>query len=167
MDCNEVTDRSAPYLDGELARSEVELFESHLDQCEGCRRLLGALAEQDLGPPLRIEGLDRQGFWEPMEAAVGAERVAMGLAGSARPPAPLLRRRLELSLASMVALAAVFLLTLTWGAVQARRADRAEALVIAAGLQADRVERLSASPVLSPRTGTLDLATYTPHRGTF
>ena len=40
MECSTVADRIAAYLDGELARSEREMFEVHLESCEGCQALV-------------------------------------------------------------------------------------------------------------------------------
>jgi anti-sigma factor RsiW len=63
--CRQVVSLVTSYLDGELTRSEHELFEAHLAECEGCTEhlhqikvtvaLTGQLRDEDLEPQVREE----------------------------------------------------------------------------------------------------------------
>ena len=58
MDCADVADRAAAYLDTELSPGERTQLEDHVDQCGECRVLLERLSAQDLAAPFKLDGLD-------------------------------------------------------------------------------------------------------------
>ena len=167
MDCADVADRSAAYLDHELSPGECQLFETHLDGCTDCRSLLERLAAQDLGPPLVVQGLEDDAMWRSMDQRLATEWDRVQADRPKSPP--LMTRRLTVRLPLALAYAALLLLSLAWGWGNLQRAVRAEGSVQEMSQQLDREQRLAAEPATPapvPRDA-YSLVNYTPHRGTF
>lgn len=47
MNCQEINLKLYPYADGEMAGTEKEAVEAHLNECAGCRALLAALKQEN------------------------------------------------------------------------------------------------------------------------
>ena len=167
MDCTDITDRLAPFLDGELSPGETTLVETHLDHCEACQDRCDAMGAQEFGGVVRIAGAEHPEFWARLDGAVDE---AWAHRERAAPPPQ--RRgprsgRVEVRLTTLLLYAAGLALTLAWGAGQWVRADRAEANLVARDAQFDRADRLAAAPLSQWQLDPLALSSYTPHRGTF
>ena len=184
MTCQDVLDRSAPYLDHELGRAERELVERHLEGCASCRAVLEKLADQELRPPpvsdavaARIGAPD---FWSAMDA-----RLASEVDAQLHAPRTTTARSFTVSWKLALAYAAAFAIALLWGAHAHHETVIARAENESLLRQLERVQGLADSPqspsaqfpppsmpvrtVPSPgqAQSDLELAGYTPHRGTF
>jgi anti-sigma factor RsiW len=185
MTCQDVLDRVAPYLDHELGRAERELVERHLDGCPSCRSVIEKLAEQELRPPpvsdavaARIGAPD---FWSAMDA-----RLASEVDAQLRAPGAATVRSFTVSWKVALAYAAALAIAMLWGAHAHHQTVIARAEAESLLRQLERVQGLAdapqaptpSSPVraapmvrTAPSPGQaqsdLELAGYTPHRGTF
>ena len=188
MTCQDVLDRVAPYLDHELGRAERELVERHLEGCASCREVVEKLADQELRPPpvsdavaARIGAPD---FWSSMDARLASEVDAQVNA----PHAAAAARSVTVSWKVALAYAAALAVAMLWGAHAHRETVIARAENESLVRQLERVQALAdsqqssvpsmplpASPSVPVRTvpsqpqspSDLELAGYTPHRGTF
>lgn len=71
--CRQVVALVTAYLDGRLPRSDHELFEAHLAECDGCTEhvrqiratvaLTGQVADDDLGPAAREDLMNLYRRW--------------------------------------------------------------------------------------------------------
>jgi hypothetical protein len=185
--CQDVLDRVAPYLDHELGRAERELVERHLEGCASCSAVLEKVAEQELRPPpvsdavaARIGASD---FWSAMD-----ERLATEIDAQSHAPRPAAARSFAVSWKLALAYAAALAVAMLWGANAHRQTMIARAENESLLRQLDRIQAVadsqqSAAPSLPaplpPSTpvrtvqsppqspSDLELAGYTPHRGTF
>jgi anti-sigma factor RsiW len=176
--CQDVLDRAAPYLDHELGRAEREVVERHLEGCARCRALMEKLGEQELRPPpvsdavaARIGAPD---FWSAMDA-----RLASEVDAQLRAPRVATARTFTVSWKLALAYAAAFAFAILWGAHAHQQTMVARAEAESLLRQLERVERLADSPAAPPAApvrsaaapghaqSDLELAGYTPHRGTF
>jgi hypothetical protein len=179
MTCQDVLDRSAPYLDHELGRAERELVERHLEGCASCRTVIEKLADQELRPPpvsdavaARIGAPD---FWSAMDARLAAEVDAQLHA-----PRPATARSFTVSWKLALAYAAALAIAMLWGAHAHHETVIARAETESLLRQLERVQALAESPLPSAPSvpvravpnpaqvpSDVELAGYTPHRGTF
>jgi hypothetical protein len=187
MTCQDVLDRVAPYLDHELGRAERELVERHLEGCASCSAVLEKLADQELRPPpvsdavaARIGAPD---FWSAMDA-----RLANEVDAELHAPRPTAGRSFAVSWKLALAYAAALAIAMLWGAQAHHETVIARAENESLVRQLERVQALAdsqqspvpAMPVPSappqpvravpsqPQSqADLELAGYTPHRGTF
>jgi anti-sigma factor RsiW len=179
MSCQDVLDRVAAYLDSELGPTERELLERHLDGCPSCSATFEKIAAQELRPPpvsdavaARVGASD---FWAPMDARLASELTVQMNAPSARAP-----RIVAVSWKVAIAYAATLAVALLWGAHSHRQVLIARAEAESLSRQLERAERLADSPqgaapsapiqapaVPGHASSDLELAGYTPHRGTF
>lgn len=167
MECSEVRDRVAGWLDDELSPGELELMGQHLERCEACAQLVAALSEQDLAPP-PVPELDGEAFWAPMDAALARELDAAQAAREVAPAAPAAapwRRPVLLHPAVVALYAALLLLSLGFAGVQSWRAGATAQQVEALQGELDRYQRLSARPEGALPVETWSVAVHTPHRG--
>ena len=141
MDCTLVPDRVAPYLDGEMAPSELTLFEAHIDRCPTCAALLEQVAEATPVPPPRRPETADDAFWATMDASLATEIAARPVAA----PSP---RRVRP--AALIAYAAGLLLALGWGFYNLHRAEHAEEQVQLLVQQIERQDRLASESVSAP-----------------
>ncbi len=180
LTCQDVLDRVAPYLDDELGPAERELLERHLDGCASCRGVVEKVAEQELRPPPVADAIAaRMGapdFWASMDARLGSEIDAR-----LRSPGGAAPRSFTLSWKVALAYAAALALALLWGAQAHHETLIARAEAESLARQLERAERLVDSPqsgvpsapqahgpAVAPHASPdLELAGYTPHRGTF
>jgi anti-sigma factor RsiW len=178
MSCQDVLDRVAPYLDHELGPAERELLERHLDGCASCQALAEKIAEQELRPPPVADAVAaRMGapdFWSAMDT-----RLAAAIDARTNAPRVSAPRVVTLSWRTAFALAAAFVLAILWGAHAHHEVLVARAESESLARQLERAERLAdptpvgtatlPAPVVNGPTSTddLELAGYTPHRGTF
>jgi anti-sigma factor RsiW len=167
MDCTDIADRLAPFLDGELSPGETTLVGTHLDHCVPCQARCEAMAEQDFGGVVRIAGSEHPEFWARLDETVDHAWAQRERAPSPPPRTSLSRRRIEVRLTTLLLYAAGLALTLAWGAGQWVRADRAVADLVARDAQFARADRLAAEPPADWQIDQLALTNYTPHRGTF
>jgi anti-sigma factor RsiW len=145
MDCTDVTDRLAPYLDDELAPGEIELLERHLDGCEACRTRIEKLSAQDLSPPQPAAALlarvSSEEFWAGMDSRLAEEIEAVE--ASSGP----LRQRFVASISwKVVGYAAAMALALLWGMHSHREVRIARAEVESLARQLEREQRLAEGP---------------------
>lgn len=167
MDCTDIADRLAPFIEGELSPGETTLVETHLDHCVPCQARCEAMADQDFGGVVRIAGSEHPAFWARLDQAVD-QAWTQREHSAAPPPRDSLRSgRVELRRTTLLLYAAGLALTMAWGAGQWVRADRAEASLATRDAQFDRADRLAAAPPAEWRVDQLALSNYTPHRGTF
>ena len=182
MTCQDVLDRVAPYLDHELGRAERELVERHLEGCASCSAVLEKLAEQELRPPpvsdavaARIGAPD---FWSAMDA-----RLASEVDAQLQAPSTAAARSFTVSWKLALAYAAALAIAMLWGAHAHHETVIARAENESLVRQLERIQGLAEqsplpqSPVPSMPVRTvpsqpqaqsdLELAGYTPHRGTF
>lgn len=165
MECHEVHDLVAGWLDDELSPGQAELMAQHLERCEACAELVARLDGQDLRPPPAPD-TEAPGFWAAMDARLAAEHEAV-LAERARPapPTPAWRRELRLRPPQVLALAAVMLLSLGVAGLQSWRASQARAEVAALQSELDRRERLDARPDQLLPVEAYQVSVHTPYRG--
>lgn len=168
MDCSTVADRVAAYLDGELARSERELFESHMESCARCQGLVERVSSVDLSPPPPQPETATPAFWEGMDQALAAEMAAVNAApapAANNPPpantaAPLWRRmmrwELRVSLPVVAGYVALLALALMWSWSNLQRAQDAEYTNQSLAEQLEREQRQQAPqrPVHTKETRT-------------
>lgn len=185
MTCQDVLDRVAPYLDHELGRAERELVERHLEGCASCREVVEKLADQELRPPpvsdavaARIGAPD---FWSSMDA-----RLASEVDAQLNAPRAATARSVTVSWKAALAYAAALAVAMLWGAQAHHETVIARAENESLLRQLERVQGLAdapqssepsvpSAPVVPVRTvpsqpqsqSDLELAGYTPHRGTF
>jgi len=69
MNCGDVRDRVAPFLDGQLPEAEAREVGAHLDDCEACRRLVLGLGAQPLGRHAPVPSRPPE-FWGSMDRAI-------------------------------------------------------------------------------------------------
>jgi hypothetical protein len=156
MTCQDVLDRVAPYLDHELGRAERELVERHLEGCASCSEVLEKLADQELRPPpvsdavaARIGAPD---FWSSMDA-----RLASEVDAQLQAPSTAAARSFTVSWKLALAYAAAL------ERVQAL-ADSSQPLAPQFPAPSTPVRTVPSQPQAQ---SDLELAGYTPHRGTF
>jgi hypothetical protein len=176
--CADVRERVAPFLDQELGPTERQMLERHLDDCASCRELVERVASQELRPPPVSDAVAAQvgapDFWAAMDARLASE-VGL-LTNTPRAAGP---RSFAVSWKLALAYAAALALALLWGAQAQHQVSIARAEAESLARQLERVERLADSPgalpvapahaPATPGQGPedLELAGYTPHRGTF
>ena len=181
MTCQDVLDRVAPYLDHELGRAERELVERHLEACDSCREVVEKLAEQELRPPPVSDAvagrIGAPDFWSAMDA-----RLASEVDAQLHAPATATARSFTVSWKLALAYAAALAIAMLWGAqahhetviARAENESLLRQLERVQGL-ADSPQSVPSAPVVPIRTvpgqpqsqSDLELAGYTPHRGTF
>lgn len=166
MNCGQVTERLAAYLDGQLAPAEAEQLADHLHGCTPCHQICDAMMAQDFAPMSAQEmadGCGADGFWDAMDTALEAELCAMSpKSHSAQGGA-----RMGLPLTVAVAYAAAFLLAVAWGYQHMERADSAEAAAQSLQEQLEQERRLAADPPTVPGVPAYRPVVYTPQRSTF
>lgn len=168
MDCAGVSERTAAYLDGQLAPAETEQVDAHLEGCPDCVSLVEAMAGQDFAPLTTTERGDICGatdFWAAMDTALapGLAQMAPACAVTQR----WTRRRIDLPLPMLLAYAAALSLAVVWGTRHKVRADDAVRSVEELGQELEQEQRLAAEPLVVPRPQHYRLVTHTPERGTF
>lgn len=72
LDCQDIADRAAPWLDQQLSPGETELVERHLDGCAACRERLELLSEQRFERP-RLVQVEAPDFWRAMDDRLAQE----------------------------------------------------------------------------------------------
>lgn len=172
MDCPSIADRVAAYLDNELARSELALFEQHLESCEDCQGLVERVSAVELAPPPPIPEASDPAFWARMDAALAAERGRIEVeAATAAPEMPaaanrLMARQLRVSFPVIVAYVAFLMLAVGWSIMNLQRAQTAEAALQNMEELVQREQRRNqAPPAEVVPEGTVRVASST--RGTF
>ena len=161
MECSTVADRIAAYLDGELARSEREMFEVHLESCEGCQALVERVDAIDMRPPATLPATAEPRFWATMDSSLGAEldaavarsaEVARSPAVSAPPTA----WELRVSFPVVAGYAALLALALVWSWSNLQRAQSAEYATqnLAEQLEREQRQQQPQRPVPSQATRT-------------
>ena len=169
MECSTVADRIAAYLDGELARSEREMFEVHLESCEGCQALVERVDAIDMRPPPTLPETAEPRFWATMDSSLSAEldaavarsaEVARGPPVSAPPTPPWWRRamawELRVSFPVVAGYAALLALALVWSWSNLQRAQSAEYATqnLAEQLEREQRQQQPQRPVPSQATRT-------------
>jgi anti-sigma factor RsiW len=176
MDCRQVNERTAPYLDGELAPGEGQQVEEHLTRCPACAALVEALAAQPLGPARPPEAIDET-TWGAMDRVLARELDRKGAAGG-RPR--FWQREFAVRGSTAFGYAAALALSILWGVHSHREAAAVEreAADLAAALERERREPADPTAVLPPpdydlagwsggRDAALQLAVYAPLQGTW
>lgn len=167
MDCHEIGDRMAAWLDAELSPGEAELFARHVEGCEACEGLLRRMEAQRFVRPA-LPDPEALGHWARLDAAVAAEWRRQELE---RPPAlraaPWWRRELRLPGLAAGAYAAVLLLALGLAGWQTARLTQAETAVAQAEALLQREQRLAARPGAALPVEPVGLVSHTPYRGSF
>ena len=166
MNCGQVTERLAAFLDGQLAPAEAEILAGHLHGCTPCHQVCDAMMAQDFAPMTADEmdaGCSAPGFWDAMDSALEAELD--GLAPRSVPGGRGVRVGLPVSVA--LAYAAAFLLAVAWGYQHMERADSAEAAAQRLQEQLEQERRLAADPPATPGVPAYRPVVYTPQRSTF
>jgi anti-sigma factor RsiW len=166
MNCPEITERLAAFLDGQLAPAEAEQVGEHLSKCTPCHQRCDAMMGQDFAPMSAEEreaGCASEGFWDTMDEVLDKELCAMAPAG-----APRARARLGgVPMSVAMAYAAALLLAVTWGYQHMARADEAEATAKELQTQLEQERRLAAEPRSTPGLPAYRPVAYTPQRATF
>ncbi len=164
MNCTEVTERIAAFLDGQVSPAESEHIAEHLERCTLCHQLCDALMRQDF-EPLSQEEKDAVcgsgGFWDSMDASLESELASMQPDESARS-----RRTGGVPLSMGLAYAAALLLAVAWGYQHMQRADHAEATAKELQQLLEQERRLAAEPEVVPQVPYRPVS-YTPRRATF
>ena len=169
MNCAEVTERMAAYLDGQLAPAEAERVGEHLYACTPCHQLCDAMMGQDFAPMSVAEKAmvcDTPGFWDAMDDSLEEELAKMSptAANASRWPSA----RLGVPMTVALAYAAALLLAVAWGYQHMERADSAEATAQDLKVQLEQERRLAAEPQTEPNKPQLYRpVAYTPQRATF
>ena len=166
MNCGQVTERLAAYLDGQLAPAEAEQVAEHLHGCTHCHQICDAMMAQDFAPlsaQEKADGCGSDGFWDAMDTALESELSAMtpkrqSAQGGAR---------MGLPMTVAVAYAAAFLLAVAWGYQHMERADSAEAAAQVLQQQREQEQRLAADPPTVTGVPAYRPVVYTPQRSTF
>jgi anti-sigma factor RsiW len=165
MNCPEITERLAAFLDGQLAPAEAEQVGEHLSGCTPCHQLCDAMMGQDFAPMSAQErdaGCAGEGFWDAMDGVLDKELSAMAPAAAGRTPA-----RLGVPMSVAMAYAAALLLAVAWGYQHMARADEAEATAKELQTQLEQERRLAAEPRSTPGLPAYQPVAYTPQRATF
>ncbi len=166
LDCQDIADRAAPWLDQQLSPGETELVERHLDGCAACRERLELLSEQRFERP-RLVQVEAPDFWRAMDDRLAQEHERLLAERAAAGPTPTSwwKREIRLSGASLAAAAALALSLAGVSAWQAARAVQADAALASVQQELERERRLSASrePTL-PREPVV-LVSHLPYRG--
>lgn len=160
MDCRDARDRLASWLDGELAPAEAELLEMHLDACPACRDLAERLSAQapvlELVRPAPDRNLEREGWWDRMDAALAEEMARRERADRGRRRVlAVAARRVAVPLPVLGALVLLAAAAAAWGWSARREAARARDEAMRAGLALERVERLAAPAPAAVRGASL------------
>lgn len=179
MECSTVADRVAAYLDGELARSEGELFEAHLESCTSCQDLIDRVAAVDLTPPPPLPETAAPAFWSAMDQRLAAEMAAVQteeIKAANQPPvvvvAPtpswwrrVMQWELRVSFPVVAGYAALLALALMWSWSNLERAESAEFTNQNLAEQLEREQRQQAPqrPVSASESRTVS----TPYRVKF
>lgn len=168
MDCQEVVDRMAAWLDAELSPSEAELFANHLGGCAACAATMRRM-EAQVFPRLALPDTRAQGFWDHLDIALDAERARATADGAGDQPQALptawYRRDLRVPGGMAVLYAALLLLTVGVAAYQSARLSHADASVAALELEVEREQRLAATPDPQLPIAPVGLVSHTPFRG--
>jgi len=168
MNCAEVTERLAAYLDGQLAPADAEHVGEHLYGCTPCHQLCDAMMGQNFAPMSQEEmdaGCGTEGFWDSMDTALETELAS--LAPSNQHSAGWRKARLGVPLTVALAYAAALLLAVVWGYQHMERARAAEATALQLQQQLEQERRLAAEPQAIPRVPAYRPVVYTPQRATF
>lgn len=173
MECHEVHDLVAAWLDDELSPGQRELMDRHLERCEACAGLVAALAEQDLRPPPAPDTA-APGFWDALEARLAAEQAVSAEAGpvpaAAAPSSAASSSMLQLRPVVVALYAALLLLSLGFAGFQSWRVAASTSQVQALQVELDHYQRLEARsqpnlPVEAVPIETMPVAVHTPYRG--
>ncbi len=166
MDCEEVRERIAGWLDGELSPGEAELFGRHLARCTGCTAEVERVEEQSFARP-PLPDTDREGFWDQLDLAAHREldRVTAEAAQASAQPPPPWRRELRLGPVQALAAAALLIAALGAATVQTVRAAQAQAALAELQVELDRQDRLAASPGSELPIEPYTVSVHTPFRG--
>lgn len=172
MDCSNIADRVAAYLDNELARSELALFEEHLESCEACQELVERVSAVDLSPPPPPPEVSDPAFWARMDGALAEEQrrieAEAATAAPAMPPAAnrLMGRQLRVSFPVILGYVAFLMLAIGWSLMNLQRAQTAEAALQNMEELVQREQRQNqAPPAEIVPEGSVRVASST--RGTF
>jgi hypothetical protein len=167
MNCAEITDRIAAYLDGQLCPAESEQVSEHLNGCTPCHQLCDCMMAQDFAPLSQEEkdAMCGAGFWGPMDTALDKELANLERSGT--DGAGWSKGRVGLPMTVAVAYAAALLLAMAWGYRHMERADDAETTAKDLKIQLDQERRIAAEPRVSPEVPAYRPVSYTPRRATF
>lgn len=168
MNCAEVTERLAAYLDGQLAPAEAEQVGEHLYTCTPCHQICDAMMGQDFSPMSAEEmdaGCAASGFWDAMDEALEADLATLEKEAGAVSRWQGARFGVPLTVA--MAYAAALLLAVAWGYRHMERADSAEAAAVNLQQQLEQERRLAAEPQTVPGVPAYRPVVYTPQRATF
>jgi anti-sigma factor RsiW len=166
MNCGQVTERMAAYLDGQLAPAEAEQLSEHLHGCTPCHQICDAMMGQDFAPMSaaeKDEGCGAEGFWDAMDTALDSELAALTPMSTSRGQGA----RIGLPMTVALAYAAALLLAVTWGYQHMERADSAEETAQGLQQQLEQERRLAADPQAVPGVPEYRPVVYTPQRSTF
>ncbi len=166
MDCEDLRTRVAPLLDGELGPAEEQLVGEHLEHCGACAEFVEQIAAQDLVPPGPDPRTSKPEFWTGMDAAIDDEWHRIQAASPSTKPR-LWKRNVSIAAPVLVAMAATLLLSIGVSAYALDQADEARATTAQLSQELERERRLAATPAEPVQVDAFNLATYTPHRGTF
>ena len=167
MNCGQVTERLAAYLDGQLAPADAEHLAEHLHGCTPCHQICDAMMTQDFAPLSAEEmeaGCSADGFWDAMDTALESELSGLSAQGAR---SGMGGARMGLPVTVAVAYAAAFLLAVAWGYQHMERADSAEAAAQLLQEQLEQERRLAADPPAVPGVPAYRPVVYTPQRSTF
>lgn len=170
MQCHEVHELVAGWLDDELSPGQAELMAQHLERCEACAELVQTLSRQELSPPPAPDTAS-PGFWEPLEDRLGQELEAVLAERTAEPPAPPpWHRELRLRPVQALLYAAVLLLAMGFAGLQSWRASTTAEELAELQSELDRFERIHAQPAQALPLEAYPVAVFptaghTPHRG--
>lgn len=168
MDCHEVEDRMAAWLDAELSPGEAELIARHLEHCPACAATMRRMEAQAF-PRLHLPDVGAPGFWDRMDAVLDREqerRVEAEAAPAARAASGgWLRGEVRLPRATLLAYAALLVLAVGVAAWQGARATMATSSLAELELRVEREQRLAASPRAELPVEPVGLAAHTPFRG--
>lgn len=166
LDCQDVADRVAPWLDEQLSPGESELFERHLDECASCRDRVGLIADQRFEPP-RVREAEAPGFWDAMDRRLALELDRQQAEVVALRPAsvPWWRREVRVTGAGLAAAMVLAFSLAALSAFQSTRAAQADAALASVQEELERERRLSASREPALPREPMVLVTHTPFRG--
>lgn len=166
LDCQDIAERVAPWLDQQLSPGETELMERHLDGCAACRDRIERVAEQRFERP-RLALIEAPGFWEAMDGRIAGEheRLLDERAAAGPSSAPWWKREVRLSRASIAAAAALALTMAGLSTWQAARVVQADAALASVQQELERERRLSASREPSLPREPVVLVSHLPYRG--
>lgn len=162
MNCEELRECVAPFLDGELEPPRLEAAAEHLEECDDCAALVERLATVPLRPVAPRAPAEPE-FWEAMDRALAAE--------AKRPPGPVERVRgwlgAELRVSRGAAMVYLLLLGLAfcWHLLRPEPATLPPTLLTAE--HPAEVSPAAAPPQPSRRSQKLEKASYAPVQQTF